>query len=242
LSAPGQVARRSGLRSVWAALLIAAAAQAGAAPAEFQDTMAQRLRACTGCHGPDGRAASDGFHPRIAGKPAGYLYRQLRAFRDGQRRYALMGTLLAPLDDAYLREIAAHFATLELPYPPPVPPRADVATLRRGAQLARDGDPGRGIPACSNCHGAQLTGAGDDLPGLLGLPVDYLNAQLGAWRTGARQAAAPDCMAQIARQLSAEDVSALAHWLAAQPVPAAPRPAAPAGPLPLRCGGLDGAK
>jgi cytochrome c553 len=49
-------------------------------------------------------------------------------------------------------------------------------------------------------------------------------------------------MAQIARQLSAEDVSALAHWLAAQPVPAAPRAAAPAGPLPLRCGGLDGAK
>ena len=235
MSAPGQVARRG-----TAALLLAVAAQAAAAPAEFSDTMGQRLRACTGCHGPDGRAASDGFHPRIAGKPAGYLYRQLRAFRDGQRRYALMGTLLAPLNDAYLREIAGYFATLELPYAPPAPPRADAATLRRGQQLAREGDPARQIPACGSCHGAQLTGAGDDLPGLLGLPVDYLNAQLGAWRTGARQAAAPDCMAQIARQLSAEDVSALAHWLAAQPVPTGPRPAAPATPLPLRCGSLVG--
>jgi cytochrome c553 len=225
-----------------AGLWLAATAAAAAAGAAFEDTMAQRLRACTGCHGADGRAASDGYHPRIAGKPAGYLYRQLRAFRDGQRRYALMGTLLAPLDDAYLREIAAHFATLQLPYPPPAPARADAATLRRGAQLARDGDPARQIPACTSCHGNQLTGAGDDLPGLLGLPVDYLNAQLGAWRTGARRAAAPDCMAQIARQLSADDVSALAHWLAAQPVPGTPRPAAAAAPLPLRCGGLDGAK
>ena len=78
--------------------------------------MAQRLLACTGCHGKDGRAASDGYHPRIAGKPAGYLFRQLRAFRDGQRPYALMTNLLAPLDDAYLREIANHFAALDLPY------------------------------------------------------------------------------------------------------------------------------
>ena len=28
-----------------------------------------------------------------------------------------MTNLLAPLSDAYLREIAAHFANLELPYP-----------------------------------------------------------------------------------------------------------------------------
>ena len=184
--------------------------------------MAQRLLACTGCHGKDGRAASDGYYPRIAGKPAGYLFRQLRAFRDGQRRYALMGNLLAPLDDAYLQDIAAHFATLELPYAAPPPSRADAATLRQGQTLAQQGDAARGIPACQACHGSALTGVGADVPGLLGLPVDYLNAQLGAWRTGARRAEAPDCMAQIAQRLSPQDVNALAHWLAAQPVPAQP--------------------
>ena len=205
--------------------------------------MAQRLLACTGCHGKDGRAASDGYYPRIAGKPAGYLFRQLRAFRDGQRPYALMTHLLAPLDDAYLREIASHFAALELPYAAPPPSRADAATLRQGQTLAQQGDAARGIPACQACHGAALTGVGADVPGLLGLPVDYLNAQLGAWRTGARRAEAPDCMAQIAQRLSPQDVNALAHWLAAQPVPAAARAAASApGPAPLRCGSMDAAR
>lgn len=200
--------------------------------------MAQRLLACTGCHGKDGRAASDGYYPRIAGKPAGYLFRQLRAFRDGHRQYALMTQLLAPLDDAYLREIAAHFAALELPYAPPASTRADRQTLQRGQALAQQGDAARDIPACQACHGRQLTGAGADVPGLLGLPADYLNAQLGAWRTGARRAEAPDCMADIARRLDAQDVNALAHWLAAQPVPVQPRAAALPSPLPLRCGSI----
>ncbi len=201
--------------------------------------MAQRLVACTGCHGKDGRAASDGYHPRIAGKPAGYLFRQLRAFRDGQRPYALMGKLLAPLDDAYLREIAGHFAALQLPHAPPAPSRADAATLRLGQALAQQGDASRGIPACRECHGAALGGMGADVPGLLGLPVDYLNAQLGAWRTGARRAEAPDCMAQIAQRLQPRDVNALAHWLAAQPVPDQPAPEAPRPP-PMRCGSMEG--
>jgi cytochrome c553 len=212
------------------------AAAAPAAPA-FEDTMAQRVLACTGCHGRDGRAASDGYYPRIAGKPAGYLLRQLRAFRDGQRPYALMSHLLAPLDDAYLREIADHFAALQLPYAAPQPSRADAATLQRGRALAQRGDATRELPACAACHGAALTGIGSDVPGLLGLPVDYLNSQLGAWRTGARRAEAPDCMAQIAQRMSPQDVNALAHWLAAQPVPVQPATATP-GPAPMRCGSM----
>jgi cytochrome c553 len=231
LPAPGQVAA-----GAVAAALTLCAATAWAAPA-FEDTMAQRLLACTGCHGADGRAASDGYYPRIAGKPAGYLFRQLRAFRDGQRPYAPMTQLLAPLDDAYLREIAAYFAALQLPYAAPLPSRTDAATLRRGQALAQQGDAAQDLPACAACHGAALTGAGDDVPGLLGLPVDYLNAQLGAWRTGARQAESPDCMAQIARRLSPQDVNALARWLAAQPVPPHGTAAA-AGPPPMRCGSM----
>ena len=212
-----------------------------AAPPAFEDSMAQRLLACTGCHGQDGRATSDGYQPRIAGKPAGYLFRQLRAFRDGQRQYALMGTLLAPLDDAYLRDIARHFASLDPPYAAPQAAQVDAATLRHGQALARQGDSARGIPACQACHGTALSGVTPDVPGLLGLPVDYLNAQLGAWRTGVRKAEAPDCMAQIAKLLMPRDLNALSHWLAAQPVPAGAQAAAvPPGPAPLRCGSMAG--
>ena len=57
--------------------------------------MAQRTLACTACHGKQGRAGPDGYYPRLAGKPAGYLYNQLLNFRDGRRRNAAMRYLVA---------------------------------------------------------------------------------------------------------------------------------------------------
>lgn len=210
---------------------------AAAAPPKPEDTMAQRVRACTVCHGEAGRAAADGFHPRIAGKPAGYLFQQLVAFRDGRRPYALMTALLEPLSDAYLREIAEHFAALQLPYPPPQAPTLPPAALERGRRLVQDGDAALGVPSCASCHGTALTGVQPATPGLLGLPRDYLNAQLGAWRHGERRARAPDCMAKVAQALPAEDIAAVAQWLAAQPVPADARAvAAPPVKPPLDCG------
>ena len=208
----------------------------------FEDTIAQRVVACTGCHGKEGRAAPDGYYPRIAGKPAGYLFNQLRNFRDERRHYELMNGLLALLDDAYLQEIADHFASLDLPYPPPLAPVASAALRDAGEALVRRGDPARGVPACNDCHGVQMTGLAPFVPGLLGLPRDYLNAQLGAWRSGQRRALPPDCMAQVAQRLSPEDIGAVSAWLAAQPVPAsATAPPAPPTPLPIACGGVSAA-
>ncbi len=219
-------------------MLLGAAAPARAIP-DVEDTMAQRMQACTGCHGPQGRAASDGYYPRIAGKPAGYLYNQLLGFRDGRRQYELMANLLVPLTDAYLREIAAHFAALDLPYPPPQAARADTDASRRAETLVRRGDAASGIPACIACHGEALMGVAPSIPALIGMPRDYLNGQLGAWRTGNRRAIEPDCMAQIAKRLAASDVGALSQWLAAQPVPVSAKPAlALSAPLPTQCGGV----
>ena len=212
-----------------------AAGPAGAQ--EVPDTIAQRVLACTGCHGREGRATNAGYFPRIAGKPAGYLHEQLLNFRDGRRRHAAMAALLAPLSDDYLREIAEYFAGLDLPYPPPQTRGAPARLLERGEALVRRGDPGLGLPACAQCHGERLTGVAPGIPGLLGLPRDYLNAQFGAWREGQRHAAAPDCMARIASRVSPADVQALSTWLSSQPVPADSRPV-PAGhrALPMECG------
>jgi cytochrome c553 len=234
--------------------LVCAAAAAHAAPIVFQDTIAQRTQACTACHGKEGRAGPDGYYPRIAGKPPGYLYNQLLHFREGRRHYGLMAGLLDTLSDGYLYEIAQHFASLDVPYPPPQPAAVPPEMLERGHVLALQGDPERRVPACAGCHGKALTGVLPNVPGLLGLPRDYLNAQLGAWRTGQRRAVAPDCMAEIARRLAPEDLSAVTAWLSSEPAPAnahpvslepppAPRrrgrkvqpPSAPAAP-PMRCG------
>ena len=76
-----------------------------------------------------------------------------------------------------------------------------------------------------------MTGVLPQVPGLLGLPLDYLNAQLGAWKTGKRRAHAPDCMAEVVQRLSLDDINAASNWLAAQTVPlqSQPAPAAAAG-------------
>jgi cytochrome c553 len=234
--------------SVGMALLTAAVGTAGAAPA-FEDSIAQRTMACTACHGAQGRAGPDGYYPRLAGKPVGYLYNQLLNFRDGRRHYALMTQLVDPLSDAYLLEIARYFSALELPYPAPAAAAAPPAVLQRGQALVMQGDAARRLPACVSCHGQAMTGVAPHVPGLLGLPRDYLNAQLGAWRTGQRRAHAPDCMAHIVMQMSNEDINAATSWLAAQPVPANSKPAtalppAPAGQIVPACGSasLPGAR
>ena len=206
--------------------LLAASLCPATAAAPFEDTIAQRTLACTACHGPQGRAAPDGYYPRLAGKPAGYLYNQLLNFRDGRRHYGLMTQLIDPLSDAYLLEIAQYFSALEVAYPAPLPAIAPAEVLRRGEQLVMQGEPARKVPACVQCHGLAMTGVAPGIPGLLGLPRDYLNAQLGAWKAGQRSAHAPDCMKDVVARLSLEDINAVAAWVAAQPLPADTHPAA----------------
>lgn len=225
---------------VWGMLF--AVATAHAAP-KFEDTIAQRTLACVTCHGKEGRAGPDGYYPRIAGKPAGYLYNQLLNFREGRRHYGLMTRLIDPLNEPYLFEIAQHFAALDLPYPPPQPATLPPAVLERGRVLATQGDAGAKIPACALCHGERFTGALPATPGLLGVSRDYLNSQLGAWKTGQRHSHAPDCMAEVAKRLTPEDLTAVAGWLAAQPLPADPHPVATlAARPPLECGSAQAPK
>jgi len=217
-------------------------ASMNAAAQVVPDTLAQRVKACVACHGQEGRATTDGFYPRIAGKPEGYLYNQLRNFRDGKRTYPMMTYMVAHLTDSYLQEIANHFSSLNPPYAAPQASIADASMLERGRVLVKLGDVGKKIPACVACHAEKMTGVAPFIPGLLGLPRDYLVAQLGAWKTGSRHAHAPDCMQSVAKQLSADDIAAVSAWLAAQTMPAdtkAVRQSDIAGfKLPIACGSV----
>lgn len=223
------------------ALMVSAAMQAQPAGAQVPDTLAQRALACTGCHSSSGTPAREAYVPRIAGKPAGYLNEQLLNFREGRRKHDGMARLLENLSDGYLHDLALHFSSMALPYPPP---RANArkilthASAQRAEQWIRQGDAQRGVPACASCHGPALTGIAPQVPGLLGLPSDYLSAQLGAWRAGVRQARSPDCMAQIAPRLPQEAIADIARWLEAQPVPADPAPTTAPATWPMPCGSV----
>lgn len=231
------IATALGLAAALVVLLFSLASVATAAT--VADTLAQRALACTGCHTPQGQASAQGYIPRITGKPAGYLAAQLRAFRDGQRQQDAMARLLVNLDDAFLAELAAHFADQPAHVQPLAAPQAPGPARVTGQRIVQQGDTRRGVPACIACHGTALAGVAPAIPGLLGLPRDYIVAQLGAWRTGVRRAMAPDCMAQVARRLTPDDIAAVADWLAVQPVAARHGAAAvPPQKLPLPCGSV----
>ena len=199
--------------------------------------MAARVLACASCHGAEGEGTSDVYFPRLAGKPAGYLYNQLVAFRDGRRKYPPMNYLLDFLPDPYLKQMAEHFASLRPPFPAPAIPSVSNDILARGESIAVNGDPQRGIPPCASCHGTSFGGMEPAIPGLLGLRASYISAQLGGWRYGTRTAAAPDCMQIVAGLLTEDDVKAVAAYLSSRPAPTDPSFARRGSlPMPLACG------
>ncbi|WP_244424896.1 c-type cytochrome [Methylobacterium nodulans] len=206
-------------------------------PESPPDTMAERVLACAPCHGAQGEGTRDPYFPRLAGKPAGYLFNQLVAFRNGRRHYPPMNYLLEYLPEAYLKEMADHFAGLNPPLPPPAIPTVGDEVLALGKTLVTQGDASRNIPACTSCHGPSLTGMEPGIPGLLGLRPNYVSAQLGAWRYGTRTARAPDCMQVVAGHLTEADVMAVTAWLSSRPAPAERR-SVPQGTyaLPFACG------
>ncbi|GLQ50913.1 c-type cytochrome [Dyella flava] len=196
------------------------------------DSIATRVQACTACHGEKGQGSGNNYFPRLAGKPAGYLFNQLVAFRDGRRKYPPMNYLLAYLPDTYLQEMADYFATQQVPFPVLPKPNVGPQVLALGKQLGLQGDAARHIPSCVACHGPSLTGVSPDIPGLLGLDSKYISAQLGASRYGTRVAATSTCMKKVVVLLSEADIAAVSAWLSSLPAPENSAPA-PAGSVKL---------
>ena len=197
----------------------------GGLPVSVPNTMGERVKACTICHDNKDRAGRDAYYPRIAGKPAGYLFNQLRNFRDGRRYYQPMAILLENMSDEYMLEIARYFSSLQLPYRRP----EQISMLQEETKLAdvliRLGDPGRDIPACKSCHGEALMGTEPFIPGLLGLSHAYISAQFGSWRNGGlMRGQSSNCMSEIAKRLTDEETNAIAKWLAIQFVSGEPNP------------------
>ena len=140
------------------------------------DTLERRVAACTSCHGspsaPPPASTGPDYYPRIAGKPAGYLYNQLQNFRAGRRQYPLMTYMVEHMSDDYLHEIATWFSTQHVPAPVLARGSLPAGQMERGRELVLRGDAALKVPACVSCHGQRLTGALPAIPGLLGLPRD----------------------------------------------------------------------
>lgn len=175
---------------------------------------------CVACHGADGHAVVPQF-PNLGGQSPTYLYLQMQAYKEGQREHATMQAQLAPMSDQDLRNLSAFFASM---------PRfhaggADSGS--RGATLYHQGDSARGIPGCQGCHGSDGAGPHPDsasampraawpsFPALAGQPVEYVVAQLQAYRDGARHGNTNAAiMHGVTGNLDDTDIQALAGYIA----------------------------
>lgn len=161
---------------------------------------------CTMCHGP--RGLSDADTPNLAGQYAPAIYKQLRDFKRGARKNAVMNPMVDNLSDQDLRDLAAYYAYLPRPHPyrlrnPPTP-----AIVRHGAPM-------RNIPPCGACHGAIGYKVGAEA--LEGESPAYLRAQLEAFAAGERHNDLNEQMRNVARGMTPAEIAQAAAYYANQP-------------------------
>ena len=139
-------------------------------------TLQKTIETCSACHGLNGRSVAPTF-PNLAAQTAPYIELQLHAFKDQTRAdpdaQAYMWGMASQLDDASISGLAAYFSKQSA-----AEGRSGNARLiAQGKQIFTEGVPGRQIPACASCHGAQAQGNGP-FPRLAGQHAPYLLKQL----------------------------------------------------------------
>jgi cytochrome c553 len=139
-------------------------------------TLQKTIETCSACHGLNGRSVAPTF-PNLAAQTAPYIELQLHAFKDQTRAdpdaQAYMWGMASQLNDASISGLAAYFSKQSA-----AGGRSGNATLTAlGKQIFMEGVPGRQIPACASCHGAQAQGNGP-FPRLAGQHAPYLLKQL----------------------------------------------------------------
>jgi len=195
-----------------AATAPAAATAAPAATVKPGDATAGQAKAavCGACHGMDGNSA-DAQYPKLAGQSEQYIVRQLTSFKAGKRQNPIMMGMAAPLSEQDMHDLGAYFASKT-----PLPGVADQALVERGQALFRQGEATRGIPACMACHSIDGRGnPGAMYPQLASQHAQYVEATLKAWHDGTTWGddAHAQVMPAIAKQLSADDIAALASYI-----------------------------
>lgn len=89
-----------------ALIIVMLAATVNAQAAGNAAAGAAKAKGCANCHGADGK----GRIP-LAGKKAGYLAEQLRAFKKGLRKEQMMNMMTKNLSDEDIDDLAAYFAS-----------------------------------------------------------------------------------------------------------------------------------
>lgn len=150
---------------------------------------------CAGCHGAKG-ISSDPQWPNLAAQKPGYIVKQLKAFKSGERANPIMQSMAGSLSPADMENLAAYFASL-----PPGKAGSDANLAKAGQEKAA---------MCMGCHGNNGLGAGQT-PRLAGQHPDYLIKQLKNFKNGSRN---NSTMKAMSSNLSEDDMAQITAFFA----------------------------
>ncbi|HEX7081161.1 MAG TPA: c-type cytochrome [Gammaproteobacteria bacterium] len=170
----------------------------------------EKSTTCAACHGVDGNSVAPEW-PSLAGQHPTYIYRQLQAYRNGERQDPAMVGFASMLSEQDMRDLAAYFSVQKL-----TPKGADPELVGLGEDIYRGGIPERGIPACTACHGP--AGHGNYLaafPRIGGQHSAYMLKTLHDYAEGARRSDADynQMMRNVADQLLEDEMRAVVSYV-----------------------------
>jgi cytochrome c553 len=181
--------------------ILAACAVLAMPTAGRAQSIAEKAQVCSACHGENG-IPPDKNTPVIAGQHQGYLYLQLRDYKNGDRKNDVMESIAGALERDEMLAIAEYFS--KQPWPRLGQPSANAATTA----AARRANVSIG---CTGCHLGEYQGDGTQ-PRLAGQGRDYMLRTMMDFRTGAR--ANNPGMTDLMRAASEADIAAMADYLA----------------------------
>lgn len=167
----------------------------------------QLATTCLACHTADdtrGLAAN----PILQAQHPEYLVKQLAEFKSGKRKNAVMSGMAAPLSEDDMKHLAAFYGSKKTPSGF----ARNKDTVKLGEQIYRGGIASKQVPACSGCHSPNGAGIPAQYPRLGGQHGEYTEAQLLAFRSGARANNAQ--MTTIAAKMNEREIAAVADYIA----------------------------
>jgi cytochrome c553 len=195
-----------GLLSTFAGVAVAATA-APAAKADVAKGQAIATQVCGACHSFDGSRGSPA-NPILAGQHPEYLVKQLQDYKAGKRNNAIMKGFASTLSDDDMKNVAAFYGGKAAK-----PGFAkDKALVQLGERIWRGGIADKGVPACAACHGPSGAGLPVQYPRVGSQHADYTEAQMTAFRGGARANNAQ--MTAIAAKMSDREIKAVSDYAA----------------------------
>ncbi len=164
-------------------------------------------QSCASCHNADGNSAI-AANPKLAEQHPAYIVKQLKEFKSGARKNAIMKTYASALSEDDMRNIAWFVAGKEIK-----PGFAkDKDTVALGEQIWRGGIAERSVPACAGCHSPNGAGIPAQYPRLGGQHAEYVAAQLTAFRDKKRTN--NPVMNGVAARLNDGEIKAVADFVA----------------------------